>query len=95
MDSHTRINSHRAYATGRAAVPGTTTPDREAMLGEDMSLTDWLVEYWTRQADAQLDAIHTDIYELADRVHYLGVMTLVTLITVVVGLTGALVAMLV
>ena len=83
------------YATGRATVPDPSTPDREGALAVDMSLTDWLMDYWTRQVDAQLDTIHTDIFELGDRVHYLGAMVLATLITLVVGMIGVLVAVLV
>lgn len=75
------------YPQGRAHVNGTRPDDGRTAVTEDgRSLTAWVVWDWSRNVDEQLDAIASDTFDLADRVHFLTAIVVAAFLVLIVAL---------
>jgi hypothetical protein len=80
------------FTAGRASVhvggiAPDDTGDGRAEVMDGRSLTSWVVWDWSRAVDDKLETLAADVYDLADRVHYLNVTVMVAFLVQVLALS--------
>lgn len=80
------------FLAGRATVhsdaPDETDYGRASVTEGGRSMTSWLVWDWSRATDERLEGISADVYDLADRVHYLNITVMVAFLVIVLALSA-------
>jgi hypothetical protein len=61
-----------------------TAADKDLILGIYCQ-TNWIANHWSRETDQRLHEMGSDIFDLADRMHYLSVTVITTFLVMIIA----------